>query len=61
MRVIRAYAQEDAEMRGFDAPNREYVTRNLKLISAWSMFMPALHGADRHHLRAGAVVRRPRR
>ena len=42
VRVIRAYAQEDAEIRGFDAPNREYVTRNLKLISAWSMFMPAL-------------------
>ena len=42
VRVIRAYAQEDAEMRGFDAPNREYVTRNLKLIATWSMFMPAL-------------------
>jgi ATP-binding cassette, subfamily B, multidrug efflux pump len=42
VRVVRAYAQEDAEMHGFDAPNREYVTRNLKLISAWSMFMPAL-------------------
>src|SRR6202049_2631213 len=42
VRVIRAYAQEDAEMRSFDAPNREYVTSNLKLIVAWSMFMPAL-------------------
>ena len=42
VRVIRAYAQEDAEMAGFDLPNRDYVTRNLKLISAWSMFMPAL-------------------
>ena len=42
VRVIRAYAQEDAEVRGFDAPNREYVARNLKLIGAWSMFMPAL-------------------
>jgi ATP-binding cassette, subfamily B, multidrug efflux pump len=42
VRVIRAYAQEDAEIRGFDEPNREYVTRNLKLIGAWSMFMPAL-------------------
>ena len=42
VRVIRAYAQEDAEMAGFDAPNREYVTRNLQLISAWSLFMPAL-------------------
>jgi ATP-binding cassette subfamily B protein len=42
VRVVRAYAQEPAEMRGFDAPNREYVARNLKLIAAWSMFMPAL-------------------
>jgi ATP-binding cassette subfamily B multidrug efflux pump len=42
VRVIRAYAQEDAEMRAFDAPNRDYVTRNLKLIATWSMFMPAL-------------------
>jgi ATP-binding cassette subfamily B protein len=42
VRVVRAYAQEPAEMRGFDAPNREYVSRNLKLIAAWSMFMPAL-------------------
>ena len=42
VRVVRAYAQEDAEMRGFDDPNREYVSRNLQLIAAWSMFMPAL-------------------
>jgi ATP-binding cassette subfamily B multidrug efflux pump len=42
VRVVRAYAQEPAEMRGFDAPNREYVSRNLQLIAAWSMFMPAL-------------------
>jgi len=42
VRVVRAYAQETAEQRGFDAPNREYVSRNLKLISTWSMSMPAL-------------------
>jgi ATP-binding cassette subfamily B multidrug efflux pump len=42
VRVVRAYAQEKAEQVGFDGPNREYVTRNLKLISTWSMFMPAL-------------------
>ena len=59
VRVVRAYAQEPAEMRGFDAPNREYVSRNLKLIAAWSMFMPALTGPDRHGLRPGALVRRP--
>jgi len=42
VRVIRAYAQEEAEMRGFDAPNREYVARNVQLIRTWSMFMPSL-------------------
>jgi ATP-binding cassette, subfamily B, multidrug efflux pump len=42
IRVIRAYAQEDAEIRGFDAPNREYVARNMRLIRTWSMFMPSL-------------------
>jgi ATP-binding cassette subfamily B protein len=42
VRVVRAYAQEEAEMRGFDEPNREYVARNVKLIRMWSMFMPSL-------------------
>lgn len=42
VRVIRAYAQEDAEIRSFDEPNREYVSRNIKLIRTWSMFMPSL-------------------
>jgi len=42
VRVIRAYAQEEAEIRSFDAPNREYVARNIKLIRTWSMFMPSL-------------------
>ena len=42
VRVIRAYAQESAEMEGFDGPNREYVARNVQLIRTWSMFMPSL-------------------
>ena len=42
VRVIRAYAQEEAEIRGFDQPNREYVSRNIELIRTWSMFMPSL-------------------
>jgi ATP-binding cassette, subfamily B, multidrug efflux pump len=42
VRVIRAYAQEDAQIRAFDEPNREYVARNVKLIRTWSMFMPSL-------------------
>jgi ATP-binding cassette subfamily B multidrug efflux pump len=42
MRVVRAYAQEEAEIRGFDQPNREYIDRNLRLIYFWSLFMPLL-------------------
>ncbi|HKV23725.1 MAG TPA: ABC transporter ATP-binding protein [Candidatus Acidoferrum sp.] len=42
VRVVRAYAQEDAEIRGFDEPNREYVSRNVAWIRTWSMFMPSL-------------------
>jgi ATP-binding cassette subfamily B protein len=42
LRVVRAYAQEEAEIRGFDEPNREYVAQNIKLIRTWSMFMPSL-------------------
>jgi ATP-binding cassette subfamily B multidrug efflux pump len=42
VRVVRAYGQEEAEIRGFDAPNREYIDRNLRLIYFWSLFMPLL-------------------
>jgi ATP-binding cassette subfamily B multidrug efflux pump len=42
VRVVRAYVQENAEIRGFDAPNREYIDRNLRLIYFWSLFMPLL-------------------
>jgi len=42
VRIIRAYAQEEAEKKAFDEPNLEYVSRNIKLIRTWSMFMPSL-------------------
>ena len=42
VRVIRAYAQESAEIKAFDEPNREYVAKNVLLIRTWSMFMPSL-------------------
>lgn len=42
IRVIRAYAQEKAEIERFDEANREYVDRNVKWISMWSLFFPAL-------------------
>ncbi|MFZ0737073.1 MAG: ABC transporter ATP-binding protein [Candidatus Acidiferrales bacterium] len=42
VRVVRAYGQENVESRNFDETNREYVSKNVRLILAWSMFMPAL-------------------
>jgi ATP-binding cassette subfamily B protein len=42
VRVVRAYAQEEAEKRGFDKPNREYIHWNLRMIYYWSLFMPML-------------------
>jgi ATP-binding cassette, subfamily B, multidrug efflux pump len=42
VRIVRAYAQEAAEIRAFDGPNREYVSRNIRLIRTWSLFMPSL-------------------
>jgi ATP-binding cassette subfamily B protein len=72
VRVVRAYAQEDAETRAFDAPNREYVARNMRLIGTWSMFMPSLtaligttfliilwkggHQVLRHELSIGGLI-----
>jgi ATP-binding cassette subfamily B multidrug efflux pump len=42
VRVIRAYAQEKPEVAKFDGANREYVNRNIQLISTWSLFFPFL-------------------
>jgi ATP-binding cassette, subfamily B, multidrug efflux pump len=42
IRVIRAYVQEKPEIDAFDSANREYVNENIKLISSWSLFFPAL-------------------
>ncbi|HEV2297149.1 MAG TPA: ABC transporter ATP-binding protein [Candidatus Acidoferrales bacterium] len=42
IRVVRAYGQEEAEIRGFDSVNREYVGQNMNMIRAWSMFFPML-------------------
>ncbi len=42
VRVIRAYAQEKPEIAKFDEANREYVNRNIRLISTWSLFFPFL-------------------
>ncbi len=42
VRVVRAYRQEEAEVRRFDASNREYVRRNLRLARLQGMFYPSL-------------------
>src|SRR5215475_6081423 len=42
VRIVRAYAQEEADKMAFGEPNLEYVSRTIKLIRTWSMFMPSL-------------------
>ena len=42
VRVIRAYAQEDAEIRKFEALNQDYVFQNIRLARLSGLFMPLL-------------------
>jgi ATP-binding cassette, subfamily B, multidrug efflux pump len=41
-RVIRAYVQEEAEIKSFEAANQEYVARSLKLVRLMGMLWPTL-------------------
>ena len=41
-RVIRAYVQEEAEIKQFETANREYVSRSLKLVRLMGMLWPTL-------------------
>ncbi len=41
-RVIRAYAQEEPEIRSFETANREYIARSLKLVRLMGMLWPTL-------------------
>jgi ATP-binding cassette subfamily B multidrug efflux pump len=41
-RLIRAYVQEDAETRAFEAENQEYISRSLKLVRLMGMLWPTL-------------------
>src|SRR5579871_6953825 len=41
-RLIRAYVQEEAEIRSFEAANNEYVRRSLKLVRLMGMLWPTL-------------------
>ena len=42
VRVLRAYVQEEAEMRKFADLNREFIRHNLRLVRTSGMFMPTL-------------------
>ncbi|HUK87312.1 MAG TPA: ABC transporter ATP-binding protein, partial [Terriglobales bacterium] len=41
-RIIRAYAQEEAEIASFEAANQEYIRRSLKLVRLMGMLWPSL-------------------
>ena len=42
VRVIRAYAQENAEIRKFELLNQDYVAQNIRLARLSAFFMPLL-------------------
>ena len=42
IRVIRAYSQEEDDLRQFQELNADYVARNQQLIRVWGMFYPSL-------------------
>src|SRR5205823_12075624 len=41
-RVIRAYVQEEPEIKAFEGANREYIARSLKLVRLMGMLWPTL-------------------
>ncbi|MBS1874013.1 MAG: ABC transporter ATP-binding protein [Acidobacteria bacterium] len=42
VRVVRAYVQEEAELRQFETLNRDYIAHNIKLAKLSGLFMPLL-------------------
>jgi ATP-binding cassette subfamily B protein len=44
VRIVRAYAQEEAEVAHFEELNRAYIRENIGLAKIQGMFMPALQG-----------------
>src|SRR6185503_17398317 len=42
VRVVRAYAQEEAEMKAFNTLNREYADRNLGLVRVEALMRPLM-------------------
>lgn len=41
-RLVRAFAQEEAQIESFDVSNREYVRRSLRLVQLMGMLLPTL-------------------
>jgi ATP-binding cassette, subfamily B, multidrug efflux pump len=41
-RIIRAFAQEDAQVKAFERSNREYIRRGLRLVQLMGMLWPTL-------------------
>ncbi len=44
VRVIRAYVQEEAELKQFDRLNRDFIDQNIRLAKISGLFMPLLQG-----------------
>jgi len=42
VRVVRAYVQEESELRQFERLNQDYIRQNMKLVLTSGMFMPML-------------------
>ena len=42
VRMVRAFAQEEAEVRKFEVLNRDYIRQNLKLVQVQGVFQPML-------------------
>src|SRR5438105_778764 len=41
-RVVKAYAQEESEIRNFETANKEYIARSLRLVRLMGMLWPTL-------------------
>ena len=59
-RLIRAYVQEEPEIRAFETENQEYIRRSLKLVRLMGMLWPTLGIDARLRHRARPVARRAR-
>ncbi len=42
IRVVKAYGQEEAEIKDFSLLNLEYIRKNMSMVKVWGMFFPAI-------------------